>query len=111
MGQGDEGLTQAEKSRSQALISLKAAITTQDSEAIKKGTNHYFDLVANFQLSAISEVISALQFLTIDSKNHWNDTLVQQMLISGNTLFKPVAYYLYKDNKQFSQADIDNIQP
>ncbi|MBU2871118.1 HAMP domain-containing sensor histidine kinase [Colwellia sp. E2M01] len=105
-----QSLSPAEKSRIEALQALSIAIKSQDNQAITQQTNNYFDLVANFQLSALSEVISALKFLTIDSENQWNKTLVQQMLISGNTLFKPVAYYLYKDNKHFSQADIDKIQ-
>lgn len=108
--QFDPSLSTAEYERAQALRGLKSAIMSKQHTLITKRSQHYFDLVANFQLSAISEVISALTFLTLDSENQWNDTLVQQMLISGSSMFRPVVYYLYLDNVTFTKADNDKIQ-
>ena len=62
--------------------------------------------MTNYQLSAISEVISALSFLTLDNKEQWNVALSKQILLSGSVLFKPVSYYIFKENSGFSRADI-----
>ena len=104
----DEQLSEGEKKRAIALQNLRLALQSKEQKLteINAYTKAYFDLVTNYQLSAISEVISALSFLTLDNKEQWNVALSKQILLSGSVLFKPVSYYIFKENSGFSRADI-----
>jgi signal transduction histidine kinase len=104
----DEQLSEGEKKRAIALQNLRLALQSKEQKLTKINThtNAYFHLVTNYQLSAISEVISALSFLTLDNKEQWNSALSKQILLSGSVLFKPVSYYIFKENTGFSRADI-----
>ena len=104
----DEQLSEGEKKRAIALQKLRLALQSKEKKLteINTYTNAYFHLVTNYQLSALSEVISALSFLTLDNKEQWNSALSKQILLSGSVLFKPVSYYMFKENTGFSRADI-----
>ena len=90
----DEQLSEGEKKRAIALQNLRLALQSKEQKLteINAYTKAYFNLVTNYQLSAISEVISALSFLTLDNKEQWNVALSKQILLSGSVLFKPVSY-------------------
>ncbi|WP_158969481.1 sensor histidine kinase KdpD [Paraglaciecola sp. L3A3] len=103
-------LSEAELKRSSVLNRLQLAIHNKASSDINALTQEYFNLVANYQLSPLSEVVSALTFLTIDQQEQWNPELIKQVLMTGNSLFKPVSYYIFKENSGFSQADLQHMQ-
>ncbi|WP_157726607.1 sensor histidine kinase [Thalassotalea crassostreae] len=101
-------MAQASQERINALFALKAAVKTKNNQQITRLSQQYFSLVENYQLSPLEEVISAIKFLSVDKESRWNDALIKQVALSGGKFFKPISFYLFRQNNQFSKTDIEH---
>ncbi|MGJ8694135.1 MAG: sensor histidine kinase [Thalassotalea sp.] len=99
-------LSTAELQRIKALKAIGTAIKQGDNALINTSVQAYFTQVQSYQLSPLVETISALMFLTIDPKNQWNSALTEKIVLSGSSLFKPISFYLLRDNIDFTKADL-----
>lgn len=99
-------------SRNKVLSSIKKLLaleTENDRLGLEENIREYFDLLANFQLEPIEEIISMLAFLKLHDKSRWNDKLVESIVFSGSTHFQPIIHYLFRQNSQLSKADAKKI--
>ena len=67
----------------------------------------YFDLVENYQLSVLEEIISSLSFLQIDKNERWNNQLIELIIFHGSNQFSPLVDYIFTHNNQLSSVDLE----
>ena len=104
-----DGLNGEERVRVQALAQLKQALVTEDAKTIKQAITSYFEHVENYQLSPLSEVISGLMFLQINTNHQWNPALIEQLIFTDNGILVPITNYIFLKNKDFSYADLKKV--
>ena len=96
------------RDRINALSSIKISLSSNiqsDKEQLGRNIKKFFNLVENFQLEPLEEIISMLSFLKSHEKSRWNEQLIKTIIFDGSTQFKPIIHYLFRKNSQLSKAD------
>ncbi|WP_444997353.1 sensor histidine kinase [Aliikangiella sp. IMCC44359] len=94
------------RQRVEILNQINISLKTKNPTDTSKLTKTYFNLLENYHLSAIEEIISRLAFLQLGEKYRWNNQLIDLLVFQGYKQLPSISDYIFQQNNKLSIADI-----